>query len=83
MGVRVIRGRAFEDADISGMPKVAIINERTARYVFGDANPIGRSIEWASSPGRPVEIVGVVEDTSRENLRDAAPRNGGPAPCGQ
>ena len=73
-GVRVVRGRAFDDPDISATRKVAILNARTARYVFGEANPIGRTIEWMSSPGQPIEVIGVVEDTSHQNLREEAPR---------
>jgi predicted permease len=74
MGIRILRGRPFDDGDATATRRVAIVNERTAKHVFGDADPIGRTIAWGSNPNDPVEIVGVAEDTSRESLRTDAPR---------
>jgi predicted permease len=74
MGIRVLRGRAFTDDDGVLNRKVAILNEKTARYVFGDADPIGRPIAWGSAPDDPLEVVGVVEDTRQNTLREEAPR---------
>jgi predicted permease len=74
LGVRVLRGRDFADQDMTAASKVVIINERTARYVFGDANPIGRTVAWMSAADQPLEIVGVVENSSLQNLREDAPR---------
>ena len=74
LGIRVLRGRAFTDQDVAPGRRTAVINERTARYVFGDADPIGRTIAWTSAPDDPIEVVGVVEDTKRGSLRDDAPR---------
>jgi predicted permease len=74
MAVRVLRGRAFTDQDVASNRRVAIVNDLTARYVFGDADPIGRTIAWVSAPADAIEVVGVVEDTRQDSLRDEAPR---------
>ncbi len=74
MGIPVLRGRAFTVQDTELNRKVAILNERTARYVFGDENPIGRTIAWGSAPDSPIEVVGVVGDTRQNSLREEAPR---------
>ncbi len=60
LGVRLLRGRPFTEADGRGTPQVSIVNETLARRVFGGGNPLGRRIrvdDYAS------EIVGVVADT--------------------
>jgi predicted permease len=74
LGIRVLRGRAFTDQDVAANRRTAVINERTARDVFGHADPIGRTIAWASAPNDPIEVVGVVENTRRSSLREDAPR---------
>ena len=46
VGVPVLRGRAFTDADTaSGAEPVVIINDIAARRFFGDKDPIGASVE--------------------------------------
>jgi predicted permease len=74
LGIRILRGRAFTDEDVVQNRRAAVINERMARHVFGDVDPIGRTIAWASAPNDPIEVVGVAEDTKRSSLRDDASR---------
>jgi predicted lysophospholipase L1 biosynthesis ABC-type transport system permease subunit len=59
---------------MSSTHKVAILNQRAARHVFGDADPIGRTIAWMSAPEQPIEVIGVVDDTLQDSLRADAPR---------
>src|SRR5262249_49985628 len=40
MSIPVLSGRDFNDQDVTGSPKVTIINEKLAHYFFGDGNPI-------------------------------------------
>jgi predicted permease len=67
LGVRLLRGRAFDWRDRSSAEPVAIINETIAREYFSDEDPIGRRI----SVGDPSEknpwrtIVGVVSNDKR------------------
>jgi predicted permease len=58
MGIRLLQGRGFSEADQTGTPLVAIINEYLARLFFPDRNPIGQFLP-EDSPVK-VEVVGVV-----------------------
>ena len=63
-GIRRIAGRDFTPSDRLGSPFVVIINESMAHLLFGNANPLGRSIRFTQDKdARPFEIVGVVGDS--------------------
>ena len=57
-------------------PKVAIVNERFARYFFGNGSPIGRKffVGRGDKAVPDIEIVGVVKDTHYANVRETSPR---------
>jgi putative ABC transport system permease protein len=65
LGVPVLRGREFEDADTENAPPVTMINARMAREYFPKENPVGKRIkfEHPSDPSKWMTIVGVVGDT--------------------
>lgn len=71
MGIAIVGGRGFRDADDAGAPGVALINRTFARRYFGDTTPIGRSLRFAGSD-RAIEIVGIVSDTRTEALSEQA-----------
>jgi predicted permease len=58
MGIRLLQGRSFSEADQSDAPLVAIINEYLARLFFPDRNPIGQYLP-SDSP-KETMVVGVV-----------------------
>jgi ABC-type antimicrobial peptide transport system permease subunit len=62
MGVPLISGRAFTPRDTAATDRVVIINERLARHVFGDADPIGRLVRVGNSAQVPFQVIGVVGD---------------------
>jgi len=68
----VLRGRGFSDADDAAAPKVAIINETLARRVFGDLDPIGRTLALPLGNGPRVEyrVVGIARDFRNAGLRN-------------
>jgi predicted permease len=70
----LLRGREFSSRDRNGTPKVAIVNETTARHYFGDADPIGRSVSIPGFVGDSswIEIVGEVRDIKVHELREPA-----------
>jgi predicted permease len=74
--VPLLAGRDFDDGDVDGRPRVAIINRKLATYAFGDANPIGRRIGLDTGPRAvpDIEIVGVVEDSLYEGPRQGVRR---------
>ena len=71
MGIPLIAGREFTLRDGPNSPKVVIINEKMARYFFGDKNPIGRHIGHAGVQDPiDIEIVGVVKDSKTITVKD-------------
>jgi len=66
-------GRDFDGRDRVGTPMVAIVNQAFARRFVNGANPVGRRLWIAATPGSPdtqYEIVGLVGDTKYEDLRE-------------
>jgi predicted permease len=72
MGLTLLRGRVFTAADRDDRkPNVAIINQRLAQQVFGDADPIGRRYGFGvTADDEDWEIVGVVPDARLNGVRD-------------
>jgi putative ABC transport system permease protein len=72
LGIRLLRGRDFTDADSETAPRVALINARIARDLFPGQDPVGkRFMQGRPDPTRkPVwtTIVGVVDDTRMYGL---------------
>jgi predicted permease len=75
MDTPVLRGRGFEPRDDERSTPVAIVNEASARYFFGGADPLNRTlrVETKGFP-EPLTVVGVVKDAKYRSLRDPAPR---------
>lgn len=68
LGVPILQGRPFTEADTSGSPKVTIINREFAREFFKDQNPLGQHL----LDDTPLEIVGVAGDV-RSSMNELAP----------
>ena len=62
MGIRLIRGRLFNQHDDARAPRVAIINETLARQFFPNENPLGKRILVTNGPDVWRQIVGIVGD---------------------
>jgi predicted permease len=60
------RGRFFTEADEDGKPRVAIIDESTARRYWPDRDPLGRRIRMGT--GAWMTIVGIVKDIKQDGL---------------
>ena len=76
MGIPVVSGRSFTEADgASGMP-VAIVSRGLAKRYWQDTSPIGGRIRVRDDDGRfrTVEIVGVVGDVKHFGLEAETPR---------
>ncbi len=76
LGIPLLAGREFTDADAGRERPVGIVNRKFARQYFGDRSPIGRHFGFGGDPGTKtdIEIVGVVGDAAYQNMRDAVPR---------
>ena len=61
LGLRMLRGREFTIADDeAGGPKLAMIDARMSRRLFGDADPIGRTVYMEQRQGEPQQAFAVV-----------------------
>ena len=60
MGIPLLKGRFFTDADSLGTEPVVVIDANLARHAFGDTDPVGQRL-WLPGLGpNPSRIVGVV-----------------------
>jgi predicted permease len=73
-GIRLIAGRLFDDRDRADGEHVAVVSAEAARATWGNADPIGKRIQYGNMDGdmHPLTIVGVVGDV-RERKLDKAP----------
>lgn len=69
LGLPIIAGRGFTDADRDGAPRVAIVNQALARRLWPDEDPLGKAID---TYGGEAVVVGLVRD-GRYSLRSGAP----------
>ena len=86
MGVGIVEGRAFTDADRPDTPRVAVVNETLARRVWPGQSAIGKIFRTRSGEGPAFEIVGVSADHKVKTLSELptpflqVPRNQRPGP---
>jgi putative ABC transport system permease protein len=72
MRIPIVRGRPLTDDDRVDTPLVVVVNERTAKRVWPNENPIGKRIKWAT--GVPQfdsqwhTVVGVAADVKSNGL---------------
>jgi predicted permease len=69
MGVPILSGRDFTDADRNGAEPVAIVSQSVAQRLFPSGDALNRHL-WFASRGKPRlrRIVGIVADVDDENV---------------
>jgi len=73
MGIPLLSGREFTDADTAASEPGVVINQKLARKFFAGRNPIGLHVSIGAGSGvsgRTFEIVGVVADSKHDSARD-------------
>jgi predicted permease len=72
MGIRLSKGRAFNERDTVDSPPVIIVNEAFARRFLQGVDPLGQKVIPGKSsdinPSRPRQVVGVVADVRHAGL---------------
>ena len=65
LGVEIVRGRGFTDADGPAAAPAIILSELAARQVFGSTDAVGRSVIVTRPPAASITatVVGVAADT--------------------
>ena len=71
MGVAIVEGRGFTDADRLDTPRVAIVNETLARMVWPGQSAIGKVFRTRGGVGPPFEIVGISANHKVRTLSEA------------
>jgi putative ABC transport system permease protein len=76
LGIPVLRGRTFADADRAGSPKVVIISASAARDFWPNEEAIGQRVWFGGGstfdrPDSSAEVVGIVGDVVYEALTEA------------
>src|SRR6184192_3942978 len=66
-GIPILAGRDFDQHDVADHQNVMLISQTGARKVFGNENPIGKTL-LVSSASTPVEIVGLVGDVRTRSI---------------
>ena len=78
LGLRVTRGRMLSSDDVTGVRKVAVVNETLVKRYFGGEDPIGRQVKLTSLETFPegavaapiFDIVGVIADAKNSGIQD-------------
>jgi putative ABC transport system permease protein len=75
LGIAILQGRNFTDADTKDSPRVALVDEEFARRYF-DGDAIGKRIRpGGNNPNNPlVEIVGIVRRVKMDGLKQDSDR---------
>ena len=73
--IPLLAGRDLTEADGSGAPKVAIVNEQFSRFFFPGGNPVGHYFAFGAGDVKlDIQIVGVVRDSFHDTLREKVQR---------
>jgi len=74
LGIPLQGGRDFNDADSTGKPHVAIVNQALVRKSLSGQNPIGRTVFCLYDSSQPMTIIGVAGDVhNRGPAQDPIP----------
>ena len=68
MRTRVVRGRAFTDADRFGAPDVAVVSESMAKTLWPGREAIGQCFRMRSDTMPCVTVVGIAEDMVQRDI---------------
>jgi predicted permease len=69
LGIPLLRGREFTEADVLGAPSVAIVNESFVRRFGLGADAIGKRLSLDPREPLPIEIVGVAADSAYHDVK--------------
>jgi predicted permease len=73
LGVALVAGREFTDADRVGAPKVAVVNEAFAKKFGLGRTAVGKRMARGDTAALDIEIVGVIPDTKYSEVKQEPP----------
>ncbi len=65
MGIKLLRGRAFTDADKADATFTAVISQGMAKELWPKQDPMGREFHMLGDPAHALRIIGVVNNTKQ------------------
>jgi putative ABC transport system permease protein len=68
--IRLLKGRAFTEADGAATQPVVIMNDVLARMLFNDRDPIGQHVSFVTTPTAWMTVVGVVSAVRGNSLEE-------------
>ena len=68
-GIPILAGRDIDQHDVADHQNVVLISQAGAKKVFGNENPIGKTL-LVTSASTPVEIIGVVGDVRSRKVAE-------------
>jgi putative ABC transport system permease protein len=72
LGIPLLSGREFTEADGTAAPKVAIASEAMVKRFLPGRNPLGTHFAFGGGKVKPdIEIVGVVKDVKQDHVSSA------------
>ncbi len=77
LGIRLLKGRFFTDADDENHPPVMIMSADTARHFFGEGDPLGRTLSLpvfkdGATRNATMTLVGVISEVKYSGLERPA-----------
>jgi putative ABC transport system permease protein len=77
LGMRLLKGRFFTEADDAQHPPVIVVSATTARHLFGNDDPIGQTFgvpkfQYLRSAGKQATVVGIVSDVKYSGIERTA-----------
>jgi predicted permease len=73
LGVPLLRGRVFDQHEVTSKGLVVVISERVAHQLFDTADAVGREVTYddgAGGPRSPFLVIGITRDTDVGDLFD-------------
>jgi predicted permease len=72
LGLRILRGRTYSDAEVSAAAPVVVVSESLARGLWGSEDPLGQVLEDFKILDKAprVTVIGVVSDTVSARLHE-------------
>ena len=68
LGIPMLQGRVFTDADDQKAQFVAIVNDAMAKKYWPNEDPIGRYFKIGAEPGHSIRVVGVAKDARYQGM---------------
>jgi putative ABC transport system permease protein len=72
MGTRILRGRAYTDADRAGAPRVMVVSESMGRVLWPGADPLGQCVKVHADTMPCTTVIGIAEDMVQNDLQASA-----------